>query len=43
MNKPRLLFSMLKADFLERTRRSSFLVTLCLVIYLGYAVNTGQT
>ncbi len=37
-----LLFSMLKADFLERTRRTSFLVTLCLVIYLGYAVNAGQ-
>ncbi len=37
-----VLFAMLKADYLERTRRSSFLVTLCLVIYLGYAVNTGQ-
>ncbi len=42
MNGGRVLFAMLKADFLERTRRSSFLVTLCLVIYLGYAVNTGQ-
>ncbi len=42
MNSGRVLFSMLKADFLERTRRSSFLVTVCLVIYLGYAVNTGQ-
>jgi hypothetical protein len=37
-----VLFSLLKADFLERTRRSSFLVILCLVIYLGYAVNSGQ-
>ncbi len=42
MNGRRMIFSMLKADFLERTRRSSFLVTLCLIIYLGYAVNTGQ-
>ena len=36
------IFALVKADFLERTRRYSFLVTLCLVIYLGYAVNTGQ-
>jgi hypothetical protein len=42
MNTWRVLFPMLKADFLERTRRSSFLVTICLIIYLGYAVNTGQ-
>ena len=42
MNTWRVLFPMLKADFLERTRRSSFLVTVCLIIYMGYAVNTGQ-
>jgi hypothetical protein len=42
MNGGRVLLAMLKADFLERTRRSSFLVTLCLILYLGYAVNTGQ-
>lgn len=42
MKTTRTLIAMLKADFLERTRRSSFLVALCLVIYLGYAVNTGQ-
>jgi hypothetical protein len=42
MNTGSVLFAMLKADFLERTRRSSFLVTVCLVIYLGYAVNSGQ-
>ena len=35
------LIAMLTADFLERSRRSSFLVTVCLVIYLGYAVNAG--
>lgn len=38
----RVLVALVKADFLERIRRSSFLVTLCLVIYIGYAVNTGQ-
>ncbi len=37
-----VFLAMLKADFLERTRRPGFLVTVCLVIYLGYAVNTGQ-
>ncbi len=37
-----VLLAILKADFLERTRRYSFLITLCLIIYLGYAVNTGQ-
>jgi hypothetical protein len=42
MKTGRLLFSILLADFRDRTRRTSFLVTLCLVIYLGYAVNTGQ-
>lgn len=42
MNGGRALFAILRADFLERTRRTGFLVTLCLVIYLGYAVNTGQ-
>jgi hypothetical protein len=42
MKNMHLLFSMLKADFLERTRRSSFLVTLCLIICMGYAVNAGQ-
>jgi hypothetical protein len=42
MNTRFVLFSMFKADFLERTRRSSFRITLCLVLYLGYAVNIGQ-
>jgi len=42
MNVVYSLISMLKADFLERTRRYSFLVTICLVIYLGYAVGAGQ-
>jgi ABC-type transport system involved in multi-copper enzyme maturation permease subunit len=42
MNSISILFSIVKADFLERTRRSSFLVTLCMIVYLGYAVNSGQ-
>ena len=42
MKTGRVLFSILQADFRDRTRRTSFLVTLCLVIYMGYAVNTGQ-
>jgi len=36
------LYHLIRADFLERTRRYSFLVMLGLVLYLGYAVNTGQ-
>ncbi len=42
MKTGRMLFSIVQADFRDRTRRTSFLVTLCLVIYMGYAVNTGQ-
>jgi hypothetical protein len=30
------------ADFRERTRRYSFLVTLGVIVYLGYLVNSGQ-
>ncbi|MCE1252313.1 MAG: ABC transporter permease [Anaerolineae bacterium] len=37
-----LLYHILKADFLERTRRYSFLIVLGLTLYLGYAVNSGQ-
>lgn len=37
-----LLYHLARADFLERTRRYSFLVMLGLVLYLGYSVNTGQ-
>lgn len=37
-----VLRATLIADLRERTRRRSFLVTLCLVIYLGYAVGAGQ-
>ncbi len=38
----RILYQIARADFLERTRRVSFLVMLGLVLYLGYLVNIGQ-
>lgn len=37
-----ILYHIARADFLERTRRASFLVMLGLVLYLGYLVNIGQ-
>ncbi len=37
-----VLYHLARADFLERTRRYSFLVMLGLIVYLGYAVNAGQ-
>jgi len=37
MSSGRALFQMVKADFLERVRRYSFLLTLGFSIYLGYA------
>lgn len=37
----RLYYHVVRADLLERTRRYSFLVSLLIIIYLGYAVNTG--
>ncbi|MCI0330322.1 MAG: ABC transporter permease [candidate division Zixibacteria bacterium] len=36
-----LLYHLARADFLERVRRYSFLVTVAATIYLGYAVNAG--
>ncbi len=36
------LLALVKADVVERARRTSFLLTLCLALYLGYAVNSGQ-
>ncbi len=36
------LYHLVRADFLERTRRYSFLVMLGLVLWLGYLVNIGQ-
>lgn len=37
----RLLYHMARADFLERARRHSFLVTVAGTIYVGYLVNAG--
>jgi hypothetical protein len=42
MNAQRVLYHMVRADFLERVRRYSFLLTLGLAVYLGYAVYAGQ-
>jgi len=42
VNRCRILYYMVRADFLERVRRYSFLVTLGFSIYLGYAVYAGQ-
>lgn len=36
------LYHLVRADFLERTRRYSFLIMLGLVLWLGYLVNIGQ-
>ena len=38
MNAPRVLYQMVRADFLERVRRYSFLVTLAAALFLAYAV-----
>jgi hypothetical protein len=38
MNAPRVLYHMVRADFLERVRRYSFLVTLAGALYVAYAV-----
>jgi hypothetical protein len=41
MNTPKVIFHIARADFLERVRRYSFLVTLMFALYLGYAAATG--
>jgi hypothetical protein len=42
MNRSRVLFHMVRADFLERVRRYSFLLTMGFAVYMGYAVYSGQ-
>ena len=42
MNSARVLYHMMRADFLERVRRYSFLLTLGFAIYLGYAAYAGH-
>jgi hypothetical protein len=38
----RVLYQMARADFLERVRRYSFLVTLLVAVYFGYLAATGK-
>lgn len=42
MNRAHVLYEMARADFLERVRRYSFLLTLAGALYLGYGVATEQ-
>ena len=42
MNTPRVLYHLVRADFLERVRRYSFLLMLGLVVWLGYLSASGQ-
>jgi hypothetical protein len=42
MNRWRMLYHLVRADFLERVRRTSFLVTLAAATYLGYLCVTGK-
>ena len=42
MNHARVLYHMARADFLERVRRYSFLLTLAGALYLAYAVATEK-
>jgi hypothetical protein len=42
MNTIRVLYHLARADFLERVRRYSFLLTLVGAVYLGYAVVVGD-
>ena len=42
MSLSRVLYHMVRADFLERVRRYSFLLTLGFSVYLGYAMYSGQ-
>jgi hypothetical protein len=42
VNAPYVLYHMVRADFLERVRRYSFLVTLAAALYLAYCVATEK-
>jgi len=42
MNRAHVLYHMVRADFLERVRRYSFLMTMAFAIYLAYAAATGK-
>jgi hypothetical protein len=38
----RVVYAIARADFLERVRRYSYLITLLFAVYLGYAAGTGR-
>jgi hypothetical protein len=42
MNSLRVIYHLARADFLERLRRTSFLLTLGLVVWIGYLAASGQ-
>ena len=42
MNAPRAIFAIARADFLERVRRYSFLLTLLFAVFLGYSAASGR-
>ena len=42
MNRARIIYHLARADFLERVRRYSFLVTLGAVVFLGYQAAIGN-
>jgi hypothetical protein len=42
MSRSRVLFQMARADFIERVRRYSFLLTMIFTVYFGYAIYAGQ-
>jgi hypothetical protein len=42
VNAARAIFAIARADFIERTRRYSFLLALLFAVFLGYATATGK-
>jgi hypothetical protein len=42
VNQLRAISAIARADFLERVRRYSFLLTLLFAVFLGYAAATGR-
>jgi hypothetical protein len=42
VNAPRAIIAIARADFLERVRRYSFLLTLLFAVFLGYLAATGR-
>jgi hypothetical protein len=42
MNSARAIFALARADFLERVRRYSFLLTMLFALFLGYGAATGR-